>query len=64
MLWIIYLVDPYAVTHLWHGGLKPSDLYAILIPFILFELWVHVSHQPPSEAGSRFAGATGGILAR
>ena len=43
MLWIIYFFDPYAVTHLWHGRLKPTDLYAILIPFILFELWVHIS---------------------
>src|SRR6266702_549641 len=41
MLWVIYFLDPYAVTHLWHGRLKPTDLYAILIPFILFELWVH-----------------------
>ena len=41
MLWVLYFLDPYAVTHLWHGRLKPSDLYAILIPFILFELWVH-----------------------
>jgi len=37
----LHLVDPYAVEHLWHGGLKPTDLYRILIPFILFELWVH-----------------------
>ncbi|MEH2561011.1 adenylate/guanylate cyclase domain-containing protein [Bradyrhizobium sp. AZCC 2289] len=41
MLFTLYFFDPYAVTHLWHGGLKPSRLYAILIPFILFELWVH-----------------------
>jgi adenylate cyclase len=40
---ILHVVDPYAVEHLWHGKLKPSDLYTILIPFILFELWVHVS---------------------
>ena len=38
---ILHMVDPYAVEHLWHGGLKPTDLYRILIPFILFELWVH-----------------------
>jgi adenylate cyclase len=40
---ILHAVDPYAVEHLWHGRLKPTDLYSILIPFILFELWVHVS---------------------
>ncbi|SIO43838.1 adenylate cyclase [Bradyrhizobium erythrophlei] len=41
LIWTIYFFDPYAVTHLWHGRLKPTYLYAILIPFILFELWVH-----------------------
>jgi adenylate cyclase len=41
MLLTLYFFDPYAVTHLWRGGLKPSRLYAILIPFILFELWIH-----------------------
>src|SRR6201991_648332 len=40
---ILHAVDPYAVEHLWHGKLKPTDLYTILIPFILFELWVHAS---------------------
>ena len=40
---ILHAVNPYAVEHLWHGKLKPSDLYATMIPFILFELWVHVS---------------------
>jgi adenylate cyclase len=42
MLLTIHTVDPYAVEHLWHGRLKPTDLYLILIPFILFELWVHM----------------------
>jgi adenylate cyclase len=41
MLWTIHTIDPKAVDHLWHGRLKPNDLFAILIPFILFELWVH-----------------------
>jgi adenylate cyclase len=40
---ILHAIDPYAVEHLWHGKLKPTDLYTILIPFILFELWVHIS---------------------
>jgi adenylate cyclase len=43
MLWTIHTIDPEAVDHLWHGRLKPTDLYAILIPFILFELWVRSS---------------------
>ena len=42
MLLIIHTFDPYAVEHLWHGRLKPTDLYLILVPFILFELWVHM----------------------
>jgi adenylate cyclase len=41
MLWTIYFFDPKAVTHLWHGGLRPTYLFAILIPFILFELYIH-----------------------
>jgi adenylate cyclase len=43
LLVILHTIDPYAVEHLWHGRLKPTDLFSILIPFILFELWVHVS---------------------
>ena len=42
MLLVIYTFDPYAVQHLWHGRLKPTDLFLILLPFILFELWVHM----------------------
>jgi adenylate cyclase len=43
LILILHAIDPYAVEHLWHGRFKPTDLYSILIPFILFELWVHVS---------------------
>src|SRR4030088_315001 len=43
LILILPTIDPYAVEHLWHGRLKPTDLYIIMIPFILFELWVHVS---------------------
>jgi adenylate cyclase len=43
MLAVLYTVDPYAIDHLWHGRLTPGRLYAILIPFILFELWVHAN---------------------
>jgi adenylate cyclase len=38
---ILYVVDPYALDHLWHGRLKPYYVYAVLAPFVLFELWVH-----------------------
>src|ERR1035438_7618222 len=37
------LFDPYAVTHLWRGTMHPSVLFFVLIPFILFELWVHAT---------------------
>jgi adenylate cyclase len=40
---VLYILDPYAVTHLWHGTMHPSVLYFILIPFVLFELWVHAA---------------------
>ena len=40
-LWTVYILEPEAVNELWRGNLKPSYLYAILIPFILFEIWVH-----------------------
>jgi adenylate cyclase len=43
LLLTIHTIDPYAVEHLWHGRLKPAHLYAILFPFILFELWVHTN---------------------
>jgi adenylate cyclase len=39
----LYLFDPYAVTHLWHGTMHPSVLFYVLIPFVLFELWVHAA---------------------
>jgi adenylate cyclase len=41
MILIIYVFDPYAIQHLWHGKLNPSDLFVVLVPFVLFELWVH-----------------------
>jgi adenylate cyclase len=43
MLWTLYFVDPYAIGHLWHSRLTPTYLNAILIPFILFELWVYAN---------------------
>ena len=43
MLLTLYFFDPYAVNHLWHGRLRPTYLFAILVPFILFELWVHAN---------------------
>jgi adenylate cyclase len=41
ILWVIFILEPEAVNHIWHGRLRPVYVYAILVPFILFELWVH-----------------------
>src|ERR1700674_2500533 len=41
VLWAIYILEPEAVNHIWRGRLRPGYLYVILVPFILFELWVH-----------------------
>jgi adenylate cyclase len=41
MLAAVYLLAPEAVSRVWHGNLKPAYLYSILVPFILFEWWVH-----------------------
>jgi adenylate cyclase len=41
ILWTVYILEPDAVNHIWRGRLRPAYLYLILIPFILFELWVH-----------------------
>ncbi|MEH2533110.1 adenylate cyclase [Bradyrhizobium sp. AZCC 1588] len=41
ILWTVYFFASDVVSRVWHGNLKPEYLYAILVPFILFELWVH-----------------------
>ena len=43
MLLTLHALDPYAINHLWHGGFAPAYIYVILVPFILFELWVHAT---------------------
>ena len=41
ILWTVYFLAPEAVSRVWHGNLKPAHLYSIIVPFVLFELWVH-----------------------
>jgi adenylate cyclase len=41
ILLTVYFLSPEAVSRVWHGNLKPAYLYSIIVPFILFELWVH-----------------------
>ncbi len=35
-----YYLEPAAFEHLWQGRMRPAYIYEILLPFILFELWV------------------------
>jgi adenylate cyclase len=37
----IHFFAPDAMSRIWHGNLNPLHLYAFVVPFILFELWVH-----------------------
>ncbi|NOJ46207.1 adenylate/guanylate cyclase domain-containing protein [Bradyrhizobium archetypum] len=41
ILWTVYFLAPEKVSQVWHGNLKPHYLYSVMLPFILFELWVH-----------------------
>jgi len=41
ILWTVYFFASEAVSRVWHGNLKPEYLYSIIVPFVLFELWVH-----------------------
>src|SRR5213083_205381 len=41
ILGTVYFFASEAVSRVWHGNLKPEYLYSIILPFILFELWVH-----------------------
>lgn len=41
VLWSFYLIAPDKLNLLWHGKLKPSYLFVVLVPLILFELFVH-----------------------
>jgi len=41
ILLAVYLLAPEAVSRIWHGNLKPIYLYAMIVPFVLFELWIH-----------------------
>ncbi len=41
VLTTVYLADLGAVQHFWHGRLKPQHFLILLVPFVLFELWVY-----------------------
>ena len=41
LILIVHALDPNAIQKLWHGRFNPSELFIVLVPFVLFELWVH-----------------------
>ena len=41
IVWTVYFIVPEKVSQVWHGNLKPHYLYSVILPFILFEWWVH-----------------------
>ncbi len=62
ILLTVYFLAPDAVNAIWRGGLRPSYLYVTLVPFILFELWVHAAisrHLKRSGSSAGLRGAAG-----
>jgi adenylate cyclase len=43
VLWVVDLVDPDGLNRIWRGRFRPAYLSKILLPFVLFELWVHTA---------------------
>jgi adenylate cyclase len=43
VLWAVDLIAPAGLDHIWRGRFRPAYLNVILIPFILFELWVYAN---------------------
>lgn len=41
LILIVHVLDPKAIQRLWHGRFDPGELYIVLVPFVLFELWIH-----------------------
>jgi len=41
VLWVVDLVDPDGLNRIWRGRFRPAYLSTILLPFMLFELWVY-----------------------
>ena len=43
VLWTVDVIDPHGLDHIWRGHFRPNYLNRILVPFVLFELWVYRS---------------------
>jgi adenylate cyclase len=41
VLWVVDVLAPEGLNHIWRGRFRPAYLSLTLIPFMLFELWVH-----------------------
>ena len=52
LILIVHVLDPNAIQQLWHGRFNPSELFIVLVPFVLFELWVHSVITPAPRQGS------------
>ena len=50
-LYVMFTWVPQALPRLWHGSLQPNVLYAIMVPFILFELAAHVAVKRQLKRG-------------
>jgi len=44
VLWTVDLIDPRGLDHIWRGKFRPYYLDRILIPFVIFEIWVLRAH--------------------
>jgi adenylate cyclase len=44
VLWTVDLIDPRGLDHIWRGQFRPNYLTRILVPFVLFEIWVLRAH--------------------
>src|SRR5665213_2935951 len=40
VLWTVDVIDPHGLDHIWRGRFRPNYLTRILVPFVLFEIWV------------------------
>lgn len=40
---LVYFFAPEAVSRVWHGNLSPIYVFYVIVPLIVFELWVHAA---------------------
>jgi len=63
VLWTVDVIDPHGLDHIWRGHFRPNYLNRILVPFVLFELWVYsaitrrLKHDRDPSVIRRYIGA-------